>query len=178
MTPEILQALAQRLFDDCFEAHRGAFWWNEDQRLAVVFGNDSVPAALLTADQICASRELNPRATTEPGERSTFEVAAIRRLLADHGGTEVGFATAEGATWVLGCLLPASLSPDVLEGTAWLAWHTISYHRAHNVPGPATLNWEAIHRGLRQGRFRSVEGCFVGYQANVAHAVLERNGLL
>ena len=35
-----VQKIVDRIGDECFEAHRGAFWWDEDRRIAVVFGND------------------------------------------------------------------------------------------------------------------------------------------
>jgi hypothetical protein len=97
-----MQALADRLGDDCFEAHRGAFWWDEGSRVAVAFGNDGY--------------------ATEDN-RAALEVAELRDMVAAAGGEEVGFATtADGYTWALACRLPAALTPEALEAAAWAAY--------------------------------------------------------
>jgi hypothetical protein len=152
MDSKTIQAIAKRLHDDCFEAHRGAFWWDEKHRIAVAFGNDG------------------------KGNRQDFEIAAIRKLLADYGGKELGFTWHEDYSFVLMCELPRVLNPDVLEGVLWKAWNTISWHKKDD-PIPVVLNWDAIKQGLEEGHFASLEGSFTGIQGNIARATLERNGL-
>jgi hypothetical protein len=152
MNSKTIQAIARRLHNDCFEAHRGAFWWDEKRRVAVAFGNDG------------------------RGHRQDFEIAAVRKLLADYGGKELGFAWDEDYSFVLMCELPEVLDPDVLEGVLWNAWNIVSWHKKGD-PTPVVLNWDEIRRGLEEKHFASVEGAFTGGQANIAHATLERNGL-
>ena len=156
------EAIVTRLHDDCFEAHRGAFWWDEKRRIAVAFGNDG------------------------RGVRQDFEIAAVRKLLADYGGKELGFArSAEaegfpedtGYSFALMCELPKPLHPGVLDGVLWKAWTTISFHDKDD-PTPVVLDWDAIKQSLDDGHFDSLAGAFVGIQANIAHATLERNGLI
>jgi hypothetical protein len=100
--PQVLiRWAACRLYDRCFEAHRGAFWLDKRRRIAVAFGNDGYDEDI----------------------RAQSEVDAVRCLLADQGGEEIGFATAgEGYTWALVCKLPAGVSPDTLEGVLWETW--------------------------------------------------------
>jgi hypothetical protein len=168
MTKKIdMQKLVDRLGDDCFEAHRGGFWWDEKNRLAVVFGNDGY----------------------QNDERARGEVEAIRRLLAEFGGKEVGFATEseEGYSWALACELSDDLTPDVLEGIAWAAWNQLCRQKAagekvqldDNVGRERlTLDWEKIRKMLRSRTARSDADLMTGVQGNIAGAVLERNGLL
>ncbi len=97
-----VRRIIDRLHDDCFEAHRGAFWLDERRRVAVAFGNDG----------------------HNTDARAWFGVAAIRRLLRDEGGEEIGFATAgKGYSWALVCKLPEAVSADNLHSTLWGAWH-------------------------------------------------------
>jgi hypothetical protein len=150
-----LPRLAERLHDDCFEAHRGAFWWDEERRIAVAFGNDG-------AD-----------------ERQNFEIASVRKLLADHGGVELGFARHgdDGYSFALACELPETFGPDVMEGVLWKAWNTISSHKKED-PVPAALDWDAIGRMLGEQKRHPPESVFAAIQGDIAHVVLERNGLL
>jgi hypothetical protein len=186
-----IQKVANRLYEDCHQAHRGAFWWDEGKRVAIAFGNDGY--------------------SSDP--RSQGEVAALRVLLKEWGGIELGFATedgeGEGYGWALACRCPSWLNPDVLEGTLWFAWNELSEHRdpAAGDVDLKTLNWDYLHQALQSGRtvspeemdewknslpidwegmeenaeavrFKSVTDCFTGVQANIARAALERAGLL
>jgi hypothetical protein len=137
--PIDIQGIVNRLSTECSEAHRGAFWWDEARRVAVAFGNDGYNG--------------------EDG-RARREVEAVRQLLAESGGRELGFATDPegGYSWALACELPASLSPDVLTQTLWVAWFRAS-REAGSVG--AELSEE-----------------FWRLQANIAGAILERNGLI
>ena len=153
MNAEIVKKIADRMHDECFEAHRGAFWWDENRRLAVAFANDG------------------------QGDRQNFEIAAVRQLLRDYDGKEVGFATSNDYSFSLVCQLPAALTPDLLESVLWIAWNTISFHRHKGRIDPVKLDWDAIKRGINSGSFGSLEGAFTGIQADIARATLERNGL-
>jgi hypothetical protein len=147
-----IHAIAKRVHDDLFEAHRGGFWWDEERRVAIAFGNDGGDG------------------------RQDFEIAAVRRLLAEYGGRELDFARHADYSFVLMCELPEPLNPDVLEGVLWKAWNTISWHKKDD-PNPVVLDWDAIKQGLEEGHFASLEGAFTGIQGNIARATLERNGL-
>ncbi len=127
-----VQKIVDRLRGECFEVHRGAFWWDEGRRVAVAFGNDGYST----------------------DEKARREVAAVRQLLVEQEGRELGFATdsEDGYCWALACELPADLDPAALESVLWDAWLS---------------QCEAPEKGL----FRS-------YQSQVAGAVLERHGLI
>src|SRR5262245_18047004 len=102
MNAKDMQKLVERLSDDCFEAHRGAFWWQEDAGIAVAFGNDGYAS--------------DPRAKGE--------VQAVRRLLDALGGEELAFATdaEDGYSWALACRLDRPGAVEVLEGLLWQVW--------------------------------------------------------
>jgi hypothetical protein len=73
-----VQKIVDRVRDECFEAHRGAFWWDEGRRIAVAFGNDG----------------------HDGDGRARLEVEALRKFLHNLGGQELGFATAgDGYSW-------------------------------------------------------------------------------
>jgi hypothetical protein len=162
-----MQKLVDRLASDCFEAHRGVFWWQQKKRVAVVFGNDGY-------------RQDN---------RSRLEVEALRRLLAHWGGKELGFATDSetGYSWALACELTGKLTPHVVEGVLWRVWHDLSSQKEEGrklgldeaaCHERLVLNWDEIKGWLADQRFPSAQACFTGLQANIARATLERNGLL
>ena len=170
---ERIQGIVDRLGTECFEAHRGAFWWEKEQRIAIAFGNDGGEGG--------------------EDERAQYEVAALRVLLAAEGGKELAFArdSQHGYSWALACELPAGLNPDLLERALWAAWNAASGRRVQVEEGanppPLTLdpdgvrkvlNWDHIRDCLANRKFGSVGAAFTGYQANIARAVLERNGLL
>jgi hypothetical protein len=160
MDQATMQKLVNRLGHDCFEAHRGAFWWDEGRRVAVAFGNDGFGG--------------------EDG-RARFEVESLRELLRREGGKELAFATGDdGYTWALACALPGGLTPDVLEGVLWMAWNLASSGSRPGRPNPerVVLDWDAVREGLRDRKFGSALGALTGYQANAARAFLERNGLV
>src|SRR5262249_44866129 len=113
-----MQKIVERVREDCFEAHRGAFWGDQAGRLAVAFGNDGYPG----------------------DERAQQEVAAVRRLLAEYGGREIGFAVQEEYSWALGCELPERLSPDILEGVLWAAW--VQFASAKASGQAFALDWD------------------------------------
>jgi hypothetical protein len=162
-----MQALVDRLASDCFEAHRGSFWWDEKRRIAIAFGNDGY-------------RE---------DRRARLEVEAVRRLLAHWGGKELGFATESefGYSWALACEVTSKVTPDIVEGVLWRAWDDLSTQKEEGKKlgldeaachERLTLNWDEIAGWLAGQRFPSAEACFTGLQANIARATLERNGLL
>lgn len=96
-----IQKLVNRFGDDCFEAHRGAFWWDESKRIAIVFGNDGYKE-----------------------RRAKEEVNAIRKLLKSSSGKELAFATTEDEySWALACELGSSLTPRILSQRLWQAWN-------------------------------------------------------
>jgi hypothetical protein len=78
----------------------------------------------------------------------------------------------------------------LLERVLWVAWNKASAHREAvandaNLPElstedvvPVELNWDRINKSLRSKRFDSLTAAYTGYQANIARAVLERNGLV
>jgi hypothetical protein len=113
-----VQAIANRLHAECFEAHRGAFWWDEQSRCAIAFGNDGY----------------------SQDERSQREVALLREVYTAAGGQELGFATAgEGYTWAAAWLLPPEpkplpITPGNLESTLWTGW------LGHRFTGEATAS--------------------------------------
>lgn len=150
-----VQQLVQRLARECFEAHRGAFWLEESQRLAVAFGNDG----------------------HNTDERSKQEVVAVRRFLAEFGGREIGFATDKegGYGWALVCELPAKLNPSVLEGMIWAVWSGTSAQQV--AKESVVLDWDAITKGLHTREFDGVGDCFTRVQADIARSVLEGAGL-
>jgi hypothetical protein len=152
MDQKVMQKIAERLYEDCFEAHRGAFWWDERRRIAVAFGNDGWGVDV----------------------RAKREVETVRCLLAESGGKELGFATAgeEDYSWALVCELPDDLTPGVLEGVLWYAWSL------GDDTGPVVLDWSAIVASLEAGRFGSLDAAFAHVQVHVARATLERNGLV
>jgi hypothetical protein len=92
-----IQGIVERLSTGyCFEAHRGAFWWDKKMRIAIAFGNDGY-----TQD-----------------DRAKFEVECLHTLLQQWGSKELAFATdhEDGDSWALACELSVSLTPDFLEG--------------------------------------------------------------
>jgi hypothetical protein len=113
-----IQKLVDRLHADCMEAQRGAFWWDKDQRIAVVFGNDDY------------SKDFRSRA----------EVDIVRRNLRGEG-MELAFAT-DGFTWALACELPARLELRTLTHDIWQQWlwMTAGKHspawEVHHCPNP------------------------------------------
>jgi hypothetical protein len=151
-----VQKIADRIAEECFEAHRGAFWWQEDRRIAVAFGNDGYAGE---------------------GSRAQVEVEALRGFLAHYGGREVGFATAaDGYSWALACELPEEGVPEAMEAVLWAVWGEASAQRtAGQVPH---LNHGAIAARLEGMQAAFMTGAVGGYQGNVARATLERNGLL
>jgi hypothetical protein len=162
-----MQKLVDRLGDDCFEAHRGAFWWEKAKRVAVAFGNDGY----------------------RQDGRARLEVEALRRLLVHWGGKELGFATnsEDGYSWALACELTRKLTPHVVEGVLWRVWHDLSSQKEEGKKlgldeaachERLVLNWDEIKGWLADQRFPSAQACFTGLQANIARATLERNGLL
>jgi hypothetical protein len=97
-----IKKIVDRTGEDCFEAHRGAFWWDEARRVAVAFGNDGYSST---------------------DEWARQEVEALRQLLARGGGKELAFATDEdGYSWALACELPAGLGLDHLKAALWAGW--------------------------------------------------------
>jgi hypothetical protein len=176
------------LAHDCGEAHRGAFWWDEEHRIAVVFGNDGLPSSHMTEEYREESRRnyvTHHNPSMSPDEwvdfyagKVDFEIGAVRELLARFGGREVAFtASREDDGWMLVCdLFGSSLVPDILEGVLWKAWMAIGSRREHD-PEPVTLNWEEIDRGLKSRNFTSIKDCFIGVRGNIARHALERNGL-
>jgi hypothetical protein len=184
---EELQTLVERLSTDCMEAHRGAFWWDERRHIAICFGNDGATAG-------------------DMDERAQFGVAVVRKLLAAKGGKELGFATdrESGGDWTLACRLPAGAGPELLEAVLWVAWNVATDHRVAVRDGlnppelstdavrdglnppelstddvvPVGLDWGRINESLRSKQFDGLTAFFTEYQANVARAVLERNGLV
>src|SRR6266545_2343618 len=97
-----MQKIVDRLSDECQEAHRGAFWFDETRHLVIAFGNDGH-----TKD-----------------ERAKQEVAAVRRYLVEVGGKELGFATNSGSgySWALICEVKNSKAPEILEDIRWATW--------------------------------------------------------
>jgi hypothetical protein len=201
VTSATLQALAELLAGDCFEAPRGAFWLDESQQVVVVFGNDDVPVELLTAEQIHRrpGRQEDPDWPFAPGQRSSFEVASIRRVLAESSvARELGFATAGITTWVLACSPPARTSPLLLEFVAWIAWVVVTDSLAAGRGVPAPLGVAEVRRelerqeALEEAVFRELRGQaagaggqvagprtpvgFIPLQMRAAHDVLERHG--
>jgi hypothetical protein len=149
--------IVDRLGDDCFEAHRGAFWWDEASRVAVAFGNDGYAQDV----------------------RARSEVAAVRRLLAEDGGEELAFATDEdGYSWALACKLPAGLVPDVLEGILWLVWNELSDRRWGPKGNDCDVALDSIDWGDLREVLRTEGWSLTGLQVNIAGMVLERNGLI
>jgi hypothetical protein len=101
MMVDKIQSIGNRLSDDCQEAHRGAFWWDEGRRIAVAFGNDG-------------------HATDR---RAQFEVEAVRDFLRLGSGRELAFATSSsGYSWALACELSANLNLLHVEALLWAAW--------------------------------------------------------
>jgi hypothetical protein len=154
-----LQAVVNRLGDECFEAHRGAFWWSKADRVAICFGNDGY--------------------AKDSRGRAKAEVEALRRFLAEYGGREVGFATEaeDGYSWALACVPPEGMGPEVLEGVLRQAWTWASHQEGAGPNTPLVLDWAAIKEGLETGRFSGLSACQTGLQANIARATLERCGL-
>src|SRR5262245_9935949 len=97
-----IQKIVDRIGGECFEAHRGAFWWHEDRRIAIAFGNDGYAQ----------------------DERARLEVRALRELLPGLGGRELAFATESegGYGWALACEIPEELGPENLEAALWSVW--------------------------------------------------------
>jgi hypothetical protein len=83
------------------EAQRGAFWWDEDKRIAVVFGNDDYAT----------------------DRRAKAEVEAVRRMIRGDG-KELAFATSgsDGFSWALACEVPARLDLGNLTYIIWSTW--------------------------------------------------------
>jgi hypothetical protein len=151
-----VQRIVDRIGDECFEAHRGAFWWDEARRIAVAFGNDGYAG---------------------DGSRARVEVEALRGFVDHYGGRELGFATAgDGYSWALACELPEDGSPDALEVILWAAWLEASSQKAAGLK--PRLNHGAIAARLEGMQPAFEAGAVGGYHGNVARAVLERNGLL
>jgi hypothetical protein len=150
-----IQKIVDRLSDECFEAHRGAFWWNEEQQIAIAFGNDGYST----------------------DGRAILEVEAVRRLLSAMDGKEIGFATSEedGHGWALACELENAQGVELLEGMMWEVWGDLSKQQAEGKE--LKLDWDAINDGLESRKFRSADDAASGVQVNIARAVLERNGL-
>jgi hypothetical protein len=98
-----VQSIVDRIYNDCHEAHRGAFWWDRPRRIAVAFGNDGYAT----------------------DARSQREVAELRKMLAGGRSREIGFATAaEGYSWALACdLADSGLRPSTLDLCLWMSWY-------------------------------------------------------
>jgi hypothetical protein len=150
MNKELLQKLVTRLRTDCYEAHRGAFCWDEGRGVAVAFGNDGTP----------------------PDEPVDFEIAAIRGLLRRYGGKELAFAVEpEGGTWAMACdLSGSSLNEDVLEAVLWEAWNAKAEGNDFE-PESVTMD----EGRLTSGTFKDN---YTGWQVKIARSILERNGLV
>jgi hypothetical protein len=110
-----IQMLVDRLHADCREAHRGAFWWDEDERIAVFFGNDGSPTEDLFVKE---------------------EVAAVRTYLRTTSGTELAFAVKEDITWALACHLPDHLGWLELSYCVWDIWMFRRMHLDQPMPEP------------------------------------------
>jgi hypothetical protein len=109
-----IHKLVDRLHADCREAHRGAFWWDEDKGIAVVFGNDGSP-------------------DEDPVKE---EVAAVRTYLKAMAGTELAFAVKNDITWALACHLPDHLEPLELAHCIWAIWKFRRMHPDQPLPEP------------------------------------------
>jgi hypothetical protein len=148
-----IQKIADRLTEECFEAHRGAFWWDEDERVAIAFGNDGYST----------------------DARSQQEVEAVRDLFDNIGGRELAFATAnDGYSWALACELDHHLDVSHLEAVLWLAWKGLSAQRAAGED--PMFDWFEFEDTVQAMLSEAVE--VRGIQPNIAGAVLERNGLV
>lgn len=152
-----IRQIVERLSAECFEAHRGAFWWDEALRIAVVFGNDAF--------------------SSDPA--TEFEVAAVRRVLTDHGGKELVFATnsEDAYTWAIACELPDALAPEVLQDLMWHAWQLAKRHakltREGFNPAPLALDWNHINTCIRAGqRIDPCPDAFMYLQTKIAYAAL------
>jgi hypothetical protein len=85
---------------DCVEARRGAFWWDEEQRVAIAFGNDGY----------------------SENEVAQEVVVGVCSLLFDVGGRVLAFRTSDdGYCWALACQLKPPVGPDHLDIVVWLA---------------------------------------------------------
>jgi hypothetical protein len=135
MNKEQLQELVTRLRTKCRKAWRGAFWWDEERRVAVVFGNDGLPSAF------------HSDPTSDPDERVDFEIAAVRELLRRYGGKELAFAVKSISSWAMACdLSGSSLQPDVLEKKMWTTWNNNTAYdpEIEEIYLPARLRWLAL----------------------------------
>jgi hypothetical protein len=151
-----VQKIVDRISDECFEAHRGAFWWDEGKRVAIAFGNDGFST----------------------DKRSRLEVEAVRRLVKEYGGKEIGFATdsEDVYSWAMAVTIPDLRGVDLIEGALWATWLDLGGKKGRHRA--MVLNWPSIRSQLERGSFASVKDTFIGVQANIARAVLERAGLL
>jgi hypothetical protein len=148
VTSADLQALAGRLAGDCSLASRRAFWWDESRRIAVVFGNDDVPVELLTAEETHRPCPDDPDPRFAPGERGRFQVASIRRVLAESGGAELGFATVGSTAWILACSLPEGMPLFFLDLVVWFAWDVVTDSLAAGRGVPALPGRKEILRAV------------------------------
>jgi hypothetical protein len=163
MDATTVQKIVDRVSVECFEAHRGAFWWDEDERIGVVFGNDGYSS----------------------DERSQGEVDAIRWVLEtidgiglednDREHRELACATGnDGYSWVLICRLGHKLDISHLKLIIWTVWGVMSKQKAAGE----FMTWDEATYLIDDIITNSDDLEEVGVQANIASAVLERNGLL
>src|SRR5262249_41018177 len=158
--------IVSRLGDDCFEAHRGAFWWQEDRHVAIAFGNDGYSG----------------------DGRARAEVEALRHLIAEMGGKELGFATdpEDGYSWALAFELKGAGVVDVVEAFRWWAWNEVPRQKAAGQPlavqwrkfEMGKLSWDRIKAILDHEEIGSLAELDTSTQGNIARATLERNGLV
>jgi hypothetical protein len=147
-----IQKIVERLGEEFFEAHRGAFWWEEGRCVAIVFGNDGYAT----------------------DGRAKLEVEAARRLLGFLDGRELAFATdSVGYSWALACQVGEPGAVNLLQATLWLAWNRLSAQKGKGEPlsiDSADLQPGAIVASAPY----ELGGC----QPNIAGAILERGGLI
>jgi hypothetical protein len=105
---------ANRIFDQAFEAHRGATPWRV-QGYAVIFGNDGYE-------------------TDDPRKRAQQEVAYVRRRLADAGIPEIAFGTSDEDhyTWAM-----IVRTDDIawLEDVIWAGWNVANGDEPETIDG-------------------------------------------
>jgi hypothetical protein len=149
-----IQAIVERISSDCMEAHRGAFWWDEERRIAVAFGNDGYVQ----------------------DRRAKFEVEVLRKYLNVLGGgcRELAFAVDEdtGYSWAMACELAPLATPALLEQFLWAGWNMKPTPDLSQEP-----DWNEIMAQMEDDACQCEPSTFELYQSSIAGAVIERNGL-